>query len=105
MEFLGTEEIITLIVKVALGFVAAVGAILVWSQTRRASWVVLVLASLFQYLEVLMQLLDRLGLFPMELYQWQGLSLVPLGFAILVPTFYAIGFFLAFRSFRRYEEE
>jgi hypothetical protein len=105
MDFLGTEEIITLIVKTALGFVAAVGAILVWSQTRRASWVILVLGSLFQYLEVLVLLLDRLGLFPMENYQWQGLSLIPLGFAVLVPTFYAIGFFLAYRSFRHYEEE
>lgn len=95
MDIIGWERGIIFLVQLGFGFIAAVAAVFLWSQTREGSWLLAVLATILSYADVLFQFLDILGIFPMSTYQWQGVSLIRVAFAAGVPLLYALAFLLA----------
>lgn len=98
MEFLGYETAVILGLKLAGGLIASTTAIFLWSQTREPAWIVMILASILSYGEVLFELLDRLGIFSWQVFQFMGISVLKASFAGGVPLVYALAFFLALRS-------
>ncbi|HTH13524.1 MAG TPA: hypothetical protein VMB23_03950 [Spirochaetia bacterium] len=90
-----------LVARMALGFVAAVAGIALWAHSREASWIFVIAATLLGYIETLLRFLDGLGLVILDTWTWEGIPLVRTGFAVAVPLLYAVGLFLAIRSYRK----
>ena len=90
-----------MLVRMALGFVAAVGGIALWAHTREASWILVIAATLLGYAEVLLKFLDALGVSSLDAWTWQGLPVVRLFFAGGVPLLYALGLWRAIVAYRK----
>lgn len=101
MEFLNWERDVFTFLQLGFGFFAAVTAIVLWSRTREGGWLFIILATLLSYLDVLFRFMDRIGLVSEDLWTWEGLSLLRLGFTVFVPVLYALGFLAATRKLRR----
>lgn len=101
MEFLGQETTILLAIRLIGGFLAAVAAIFLWSRTREPAWVLVILATLLNYIEILLIFLDKLGLFNLDLWRYGGVSLIRVGFAVVIPLLYTGAFAWAFAGGRR----
>jgi len=90
-----------LLVRMAVGFVAAVAGIALWAHTREPSWILVIAATLLGYVEVLLKFLDALGVVTLDAWTWQGLPLVRLAFAGGVPLLFALGLWGAVWSYRK----
>lgn len=96
-EVLGVE----LLVRMVVGFIAAVAGITLWAHTREPSWILVIAATLLSYVEVLLKFLDALGVMTLDLWTWEGLPLLRLLFAGGIPLLYALGLWGAIRSYRK----
>jgi hypothetical protein len=86
-------------VKIIMAFLAATAGIAFWSHTRDLAWVFIILGVLASFIEVLVQFLELLGIFSLDMITFQGVSLIPLVFSILVPGFFLVGFIIALKHF------
>jgi len=100
MEFLGTQGW-ELLARMTFGFLAAVAGITLWAHTREPAWLLVIAGTLLGYVEVLLRFLDALGVFSLDAVIWQGIPLIRVGFAVIVPLLYALGLLGAIRSFRK----
>ena len=101
MEFWSSPLGLELLVRMVLGFLAAVAGIALWAHTREPSWILIIAATLLGYVEVLLRFLDALGVTTLDAWTWEGFPLVRLAFAGGVPLLFALGLWGAIQSFRR----
>jgi hypothetical protein len=83
---------ILIIIKLVFGGLASFFAILLWSKTRDFAWMSLVIASLCTYAAIVYDVLENLGVIPVGLYTFYGISIASLFFAIVPSIFYIISF-------------
>jgi len=101
MEFWSGPQGLELLVRMVVGFVAAVTGIALWAHSREPSWILIIAATLLGYAEVLLRFLDALGVFSLDSVTWQGLPIVRLTIAGAVPLLYALGLWGAILGYRR----
>lgn len=101
MEFLGFEAAVLIGIRLIGGFLAAVAGIFLWSQSREPAWILVILATLLNYIEILFQFLDKLGIFSLNTWMYGGVSVLKVGFAAVIPLLYLIAFVWAYVSGRR----
>lgn len=89
MEF---AQLVLIIVKLIFGGLASFFAILLWSKTRDFAWMSLVCASLCTYAAIVYDILENLGIIPLDLFSIYGVSAASLFFAIVPSIFYIISF-------------
>lgn len=87
--------------KMVFGFAACVAGILLWAHGRQPAWIFVILATLVSYAKVLLDFVDSLGLISMDSWQLEGVPVVRLAFAGGIPLLYAVGLFVAFRSYSK----
>lgn len=90
-----------LLVRMAVGFVAAVAGIALWAHSREPSWILVIAATLLGYVEVLLRFLDALGVLSLDQWVWEGVPLLRVAFAGVVPLLYALGLLGAIRAYRK----
>ena len=71
-----TEQVLLILVRLAVGSVATFLAILAWSRTRDTAWIFVVIAMILQYGEIVFTTLELFGLARAELIVWAGVPLV-----------------------------
>jgi len=87
-----TEEVLAIVVRLAVGSVATFLAILVWSRTRDTAWIFVVIAMILQYGEIVFTTLELFGLAQAELPVWAGVPLVEIVLQTLPLICLAIAF-------------
>ncbi|MBN2658017.1 MAG: hypothetical protein JXR86_13240 [Spirochaetales bacterium] len=95
-----SPEIFLLLVKLLAGFAATVTAVLLWSKTREASWLFVVIGTVFLYGEVIFETLDLFGITDVRKILILGIPVIDALFAVLPFVFFTAGF-LSFLSARR----
>ena len=87
-------QIVLIIVKLVFGGLASFFAILLWSKTRDTAWMSLVCASLSTYAAIVYDVLENLGIIPLDMYTIYGISVASLFFAIVPSVFYILAFII-----------
>jgi len=90
-----------LLIRMVAGFVAAVAGIALWAHSREPSWILVIAATLLGYVEVLLRFLGALGVLTLDAWTWNGLPVVRLAFAAVIPLLYALGLWGAIQAYRR----
>ncbi|NNM54270.1 MAG: hypothetical protein HKM05_06060 [Spirochaetales bacterium] len=85
--------------QLVVSFFAGVVGVALWAHTREPSWVFVVLGILFQYISLMLDLLDRLGVIQLNAWLWQGIPWLRLTFAVLPMLLVAVGLIFALRSY------
>jgi hypothetical protein len=101
MEFLTGALGVELLVRMVVGFIAAVAGIALWAHSREPSWILVIAATLLGYVEVLLRFLEALGVTTLDAWTWKGLPVVRLAFAGGIPLLYALGLWGAIRAYRK----
>jgi len=97
---ISNPEIVLLLVKLLAGFTATVTAVLLWSKTREASWLFVVIGTVLLYGEVIAETLEVFGLAKPGDITMAGISLIEALFALLPFLFFTAGF-ISFLTRRR----
>jgi hypothetical protein len=98
-----TGEIIYVSSRLFLGAVAAFFAIILWSKTRDAAWMLMVIGTIAAYAEIVYSILDVFGITEGNMF---SIGSVPLA-SIVLPNLPAVFFTTAFvvmiiRKFRHH---
>jgi len=91
---MATDQVVLLISRFALGAIATFLAILVWSRTRDAAWMLIVVGIVAHYGEVVLSALQTLGVVRFDMVVIGGVALFPLILANLPTVFFILGFFV-----------
>jgi hypothetical protein len=95
-------EAIPVIVRMVCSFLAAFPAIAIWSRTRDAAWMLVVLGAIFFFIDALYSTLVLIGLSTYELPFLQNLPLLQSILSGLPYLFLALGFLVFLIRNRRY---
>jgi hypothetical protein len=95
-------EAIPVIVRMVCSFIAAFPAIAIWSRTRDAAWMLVVLGAIFFFIDALYSTLVLIGLSTYELPFLQNLPLLQSILSGLPYLFLALGFLVFLIRNRRY---
>jgi len=90
-----------LLARMVFGFFAAVAGITLWAHSRDSSWILVIAAVLLSYVEVLLRFLDALGVLSLDAVVWQGVPVIRVLLAAVVPLLFTLGLVAAIRSYRR----
>ena len=85
---------------IGLGAVVMFLAILLWSRTREASWMLVILSVLVWYVALMVRTLEGLGILGLVLDQPLWRLLLELAMDNLPPLLLGLGLFLAIRRAR-----
>ena len=88
------EPLILLTVRITAGFISSFLAIWIWSKTRDAAWLMIVLGTLFYFGDTLLWILDQVGIPVFSILTVNGISLIRLLTAVLPFIFFSIGFII-----------
>ncbi len=77
------QMVVTVAIKLLVGLFAALSSLLLWSKTRDAAWLTMVIGVVFLYLETLLEILDLFGFIIYKSYTFLGIELLPLLFGTL----------------------
>ena len=69
---------ITVLIRLFLGALATFVGILLWSRTRDAAWILVVLGVLVSYAEIIFSTLEKFGIVRMESLTVPGVGVLPL---------------------------
>jgi hypothetical protein len=69
---------IVLLSRLATGAIATFFAILLWSQTRDVAWVLVIIATLASYTEIIFTTLERFGILRSETFMVSGFPVLQL---------------------------
>lgn len=95
-------DTLPLIIRLVFSFLAAFPAVAIWSRSRDAAWILLVLAAIFFFIDTLFQTLVLVGI---ATYTLPWLSDIPLLKSILtgLPLFFlSLGFLVHIFRDNRY---
>jgi hypothetical protein len=85
-------EFTVLLSQLGVGAVGTFFAILLWSQTRQASWVLVIIGTLLSYAGVVYTTLGRIGVIPVQVTLVPGFPLLEVLLANLPMVFYICAF-------------
>ena len=92
-------EIILYCIKLILGGIAAFWAIMIWSKTREAVWVLLIAGTLTAYAGIVYDVLSEFGIGIAAVQNFipeiAGINIVRLAFAAVPQLFFTAAFILA----------
>ena len=95
-------EVFPVLIRMLCSFLSAVGAIAIWSRSRDAAWIMVVLGALFYFIDALYATLVILGVANYSLPFWTGFPLLESALAGLPPLLLAVGFLVFLFRNRRY---
>jgi hypothetical protein len=95
-------EAIPVIVRMVCSFLAAFTAIAIWSKTRDAAWMLVVLGAIFFFIDALYATLVLIGLATYSLPFWQDFPLLKSVLSGLPYILLASGFLVFLIHNRRY---
>jgi hypothetical protein len=78
--------------RLGVGAVATFFAILLWSQTRDAAWVLVIIGTLVAYAEVVFSTLESFGIVPAEYFNLSGIPVLRLALVNLPMLFLTCAF-------------
>ena len=87
-----TDQIVLMLSRFALGAIATFLAILVWSRTRDAAWMLIVVGIVAHYGEVVLSALQTLGVVRFDTVTIAGVALFPLILTNLPTVFFILAF-------------
>jgi len=82
---------IAIFVKLISGALGTFFAILVWSKTRNASWIFIVLGILFHYINIVFETLELFGIITEKIYNIGNLPILKIILNNLPMSFFIIG--------------
>jgi hypothetical protein len=85
-------EFTVLLSRLGVGAVGTFFAILLWSQTRHASWVLVIIGTLVSYAAVVYATLERFGIVSIRITLVPGFPLLEVLLANLPMVFYICAF-------------
>lgn len=94
--------VIAISIKLISGFIAALVSVMLWSKTRDAAWLLMVVGVVFLYIETLMKILDAFGFILYRDVEVRGLAPLPLIFEVMPFIFFATGMFLFLLRIRKF---
>ena len=89
---MSTDVVIMLSGRLIVTGVATFLAIVLWSRTRDAAWMFIVIGTIVGYGEVVLSALESLGVVQIEALMVGGVSLFRVLFAVLPMLFFIIAF-------------
>ena len=85
-------EFFLILSRLGVGAIGTFFAILLWSQTRDASWVLVIVGTLVSYVEIVFTTLERFGIVSGEMFMLSGLPLLRILLANLPMVLYICAF-------------
>jgi len=85
-------ELVTLLSRLGMGAIGTFFAILLWSQTRDVSWVLVIIGTLVAYAEIVLSTLERFGILPETYFEVSGFPLLRVVLVNLPMLLYTLGF-------------
>ena len=95
-------EVVPILVRMGLSFIAAFGAIAVWSKSRDSAWVFMVLGAIFYFVDAMYETLVIIGIATYRLPFGGEFPLLESVLTGLPPFFLAVGFLVFLLHHRRY---
>ncbi|MFP4373669.1 MAG: hypothetical protein ACLFPO_05015 [Spirochaetaceae bacterium] len=89
---MATEAMILILSRLLFGAIATFLAIVLWSRTRDAAWMLIVIGTIVGYGEVLFTTLDRFGMVSVAAFTIQGVSVFRLLLSNLPTMFFILAF-------------
>jgi hypothetical protein len=89
---MATEAMILILSRLIFGAVATFLAIVLWSRTRDAAWMLIVIGTIVGYGEVLFTTLESFGMVSVAALTFQGVSVFRLVLANLPTMFFILAF-------------
>ena len=85
-------EFAILLSRLATGAIATFFAILLWSQTRDASWVLVIIGTLVSYVEIVFSTLESFGVVSADLFYLSGFPVLEMVLVNLPLVFLTLAF-------------
>jgi hypothetical protein len=85
-------EFAVLLSRLATGAIATFFAILLWSQTRDVSWVLVIIATLVSYAEIVFTTLETFGVISAEFFNVSGFPVLRMVLVNLPLAFLTLAF-------------
>ena len=95
---MGNEQFILIITRLAFGAAATFLAIMLWSKTRDAAWIFVVLGTITGYGDIVFNTLNAYGIIRSQDFQIIGVSISSVIFTNLPFIFYGIAFIILLRG-------
>jgi hypothetical protein len=89
---MATEAMILILSRLIFGAIATFLAIVLWSRTRDAAWMLIVIGTIVGYGEVLFTTLESFGMVSLTALTIQGVSVFELVLANLPTAFFILAF-------------
>jgi len=90
------------ICRLVLGSISAFLAILLWSRTRDAAWICVIISAIISYVEVIYSILDLLGVIRENILSENVILTISILLSCMPTAFIIIAFFvMAQRKYRR----
>jgi len=89
---MATEAMILILSRLIFGAIATFLAIVLWSRTRDAAWMLIVIGTIVGYGEVLFTTLESFGMVSLTALNIQGVSVFELVLANLPTVFFILAF-------------
>ncbi len=89
---MATEAMILILSRLIFGAIATFLAIVLWSRTRDAAWMLIVIGTIVGYGEVLFTTLESFGMVSLAALNIQGVSVFELALANLPTVFFILAF-------------
>jgi len=91
-----------IICRLVLGAVSSFLAILLWSRTRDAAWILVIISAIISYVEIVYSILNLLGIVSENILSGNAVLIVSI-FLSCMPTAFIIAAFaiMAQRKYRR----
>jgi hypothetical protein len=87
-----TAGFILIVSRLGVGAIGSFFAILLWSQTRDAAWVLIIIGTLVAYAQVVFATLSGFGILSGELFEVSGIPLAQLALENLPMLLFACAF-------------
>ena len=85
-------QLIMILTRLTLGAVATFLAIVLWSNTRDAAWMFIVLGTILRYSEVMYSTLELFGIVETGIYTIAGIPVLRMAFENLPNLFFIVAF-------------
>lgn len=89
---MSSDSMIFILSRLSFGAIATFLSIMVWSKTRDAAWMLIVIGTIIAYGEVVFTALESFGLASIDVFNVWGVSLIRLLFTNLPTLLYSAAF-------------
>jgi len=91
-----------IISRLALGAVSSFLAILLWSRTRDAAWIFVIISAIISYVEVIYSILNLFGVISENIMSENAVLIITILLSCMPTVFIIAAFFvMALRKYRR----